>query len=88
MAFSQAAALYEDEKEVWVWPRPTSVEHGNKSLWIDEYTFTIRTASGSFTHDILTQAFKRYSAVLRTNKGVRIFFFSFMVLLLQFSARF
>lgn len=67
------AALYEEEKKVWVWPKPSSLKTGNGSLWLEEYTFSIKTTKDSYTHDILKEAMKRYSKVLETNKGVRTF---------------
>lgn len=73
VVLNQAAALYEAEKQIWVWPKPSSVSHGDSSVWLDEYTFAFRTSPNSFTHDILTQAFKRYSGIIRSNKGVRTF---------------
>lgn len=69
-----AAALYDQEKQLWVTPAPKSSQIGEKASWLDEYGFTIQTTRRSFTHDILKQAFKRHQGFLKQNKGVRISF--------------
>jgi len=66
-------ALYEDEKKFWVWPQPFQHTIGSGALWLDEYNFNFRTTKGSFTHDILKEAFKRYQGLIAKNKAVRTF---------------
>lgn len=62
--------IHEQDKKIWVWPRPEELAFGSESLWVDEFKFTIKAARNSSSSKILQKAIARTTESIKNNRIV------------------